>query len=92
MNSGTARTAEPISTLNMSKDVFLHKVVPFGGLEKKIMFSPLKPQKPQFWGTRNAFPMGMKNLINFWTVIPIMTKFDNYVASAPNPQHVRSRK
>jgi len=46
----TAKTPAPIFIINTSNDVVLHKEVPFGGPENKILhFDPILPQKCKFF-------------------------------------------
>jgi len=43
LNWGIAQTAEPLFTWNTSKDMFLHKEGPFGGLNNEKLCFPLYP-------------------------------------------------
>jgi len=62
MNQGTAQTAEPIFTLNTSKDAVLAKEVPFGGEKiSQKLFDPQNWEKPPF----PCISMGNKNANNF---------------------------
>ena len=84
--SRPGQTRGPILASDTSKCVFRHKEVTFGVLkDKNFSFHPKNRQKPQLWGTFNAFPM--ENTNNFWLVSPIIMKFGTQ-SLTPTPTSV----
>ena len=64
--SRPGQTRGPILASDTSKRVFWPVEVPFVvQIDKYFSFHPKNRQKPQFWGTFNAFPMENKNANNF---------------------------
>ena len=55
----TANIYEPILAINGSKDVFWLPLFAFYEMRNKFYnLTPILPQNPLFWGSRNVFPMG----------------------------------